>query len=64
MGLFGYLLNPRYHYKAWLGEDHTREVKDGCVSAWSAWFVMSLNDCKCINKSMLSLGPHVPLAKT
>ncbi|KAH9291633.1 hypothetical protein KI387_043179, partial [Taxus chinensis] len=25
----GYFLNPRYHYRAQLGEDQTREVKDG-----------------------------------
>jgi hypothetical protein len=25
----GYFLNPRYHYRAELGEDLTREVKDG-----------------------------------
>ena len=25
----GYFLNPKYHYKTKLGEDHTREVKDG-----------------------------------
>jgi hypothetical protein len=35
-----------------------------CTSAWSAWSVIRHSNFKYIAKSILSLEPRVPLAKT
>jgi hypothetical protein len=63
----GYFLNSRYHYRAQLGEDLIREVRDGlyeCLERMVPSESEQLESWRYTDISLLSLEPQVPLART
>jgi hypothetical protein len=60
----GYFMNPRYRYRAQLGEDMTGEVRDGLIDCLERMVPSESEQLEIHHRSLLSLEPQVPSART